>query len=552
MIDTEKRTAFLKKVHLFRGMTDAQLTALAENMGEISYSEASEIYHVSDKAESFYFVYSGKVSLILKPGKLNQYTSELVSGDYFGLEIAFNRSQRIAAANAQTDTILLTLTPQQVLDLANQSTHFKSSLKLMDTTRKLIVSLKFNWVEAGETIYLLSRKHPIVLYRMLLGPVFGALIPLALFALWLVTTSLFLVTFAGLLLIAELLWVIWIVIDYGNDYYVITNRRIMWLEKVIGLYDSRQESPLRMVLPVSVDTGVLGRAMDFGEVIVRTYTSRIIFQNIFHPYQVAAMIDEYCSRTQEAIRRGEVDAMKQSIRTKLGLVKPQAPPAPPAPNPPKGSKINIPRTLVTDLFRLRTEEAGKIVYRKHWFILIQQDWLASLLILVDLILFFVYPFASSSGNRLTVIVLLLTALFILLLWWVYEFVDWRNDRFEITPEQIVDLDKKPLGREERKSANLEDILSIEYERIGLTGILLNFGTVYIKVGTTEFTFDDVADPASVQSEVEQWRNQRVIRKRDIENASERERMADWIAAYHQNAEEFSREQELKNARSKTE
>ena len=58
------------------------------------------------------------------------------------------------------------------------------------------------------------------------------------------------------------------------------------------------------------------------------------------------------------------------------------------------------------------------------------------------------------------------------------------------------------------------------------------------VGTTEFTFDEVQDPASVQAEIEEWRNRRLINKRNAENAAERERMAEWLAAYHQNRDDF--------------
>ncbi len=50
----------------------------------------------------------------------------------------------------------------------------------------------------------------------------------------------------------------WNALDWRNDYYVITDRRVVWLEKVIGLYDSRQESPLRMILSVETESGLLG------------------------------------------------------------------------------------------------------------------------------------------------------------------------------------------------------------------------------------------------------------------------------------------------------
>ncbi len=39
-------------------------------------------------------------------------------------------------------------------------------------------------------------------------------------------------------------WTIWTWIDWGNDYYVVTNQRVVWIEVVIGLYESRNEAPM--------------------------------------------------------------------------------------------------------------------------------------------------------------------------------------------------------------------------------------------------------------------------------------------------------------------
>jgi len=80
---------------------------------------------------------------------------------------------------------------------------------------------------------------------------------------------------------------------------------------------------------------------------------------------------------------------------------------------------------------------------------------------------------------------------ILFLWLLYDYVDWHNDIYQVTPDQILDIERKPFGTEDKKAAPLENILSIEYERIGFLGLLFNFGTVLIKVGTTTFTFDHV-------------------------------------------------------------
>ncbi len=529
----------LKKVHLFHGLSEERLTTLAEKMGELSYAEAQELYAPGDKADAMFLVLRGGVKVSRKTTrKAALQPDHFTEGDYFGLEPAFKRPRRIAKASVDANTTLLVIQGAEILELIKESPHFKTTLQLVETSRRNIARLFFRWLQPDETIYLLLRKHYIVLYQMLLGPMFALMVPFFFLFLWALTpNSAFPPVALAMTGFLDALWFIWVVIDYGNDYYIITNRRIIWVEKIIGLYDSRQESPISQMQSASVETGFLGRILDYGDVVSRTFTSRITFSNIEHPHQVQAMLDEYLNRSKIFQQREEVEAMKQAIRIKLKLAEPPNPPAPPAAAPP-GGKINIPRLLIRELFKLRAEESGKIVYRKHWYILIRQVGMVTAMLFLDLIGLFYFGILSQIANRGTVVVLLFTAFFPLALWWIYQFADWRNDRFELTSEQIMDIDKKPLGTEQRKTAKLEDILSIEFERIGLLGYLLNFGTVYIKVGTTDFTFDEVHDPASVQAEIEEWRNRRLINKRNAESAAERERMANWIAAYHNNRGEF--------------
>jgi hypothetical protein len=69
--------------------------------------------------------------------------------------------------------------------------------------------------------------------------------------------------------------------------------------------------------------------------------------------------------------------------------------------------------------------------------------------------------------------------------------------------------------------------------------LLNYGTVYITVGGTKLSFDDVLDPAGVQADINRRRMARIAKKNEDNANVERERMATWLAAYHQNVEEFN-------------
>jgi hypothetical protein len=122
-------------------------------------------------------------------------------------------------------------------------------------------------------------------------------------------------------------------------------------------------------------------------------------------------------------------------------------------------------------------------------------------------------------------------------------MDWSNDQFIVNAEQIIDVDREPFGTEKRNAAQLENILGTEYQRIGVLGNIFNFGTVYITVGGTKLAFENVLDPAAVQSDINRRFAARKAKNEQEKVAKERERMAEWLATYHLNADTLRAEEE---------
>jgi hypothetical protein len=111
-------------------------------------------------------------------------------------------------------------------------------------------------------------------------------------------------------------------------------------------------------------------------------------------------------------------------------------------------------------------------------------------------------------------------------------VDWANDIYQITHEHIVDIYKKPLGRENRKVAPLENILGTEVDRKGLVGVMLNYGDVIANVGTTQFTFHGVFDPIGVQQDIVHAQEAFMQRNKEKERRQRRNEMIELIDIYH--------------------
>ena len=545
-IEAADLAEFLTTIHLFHYLSLEQIAIVAAGLKELSLAADVEVIKEGTEGSSLYLIYSGSVRVTREGEKASLAT--LVRHDYFGEVALLKRRKRMATVTTLEPTVVLILSGEQFKKLVKQIPELRSNFAVNVASHKLANRLHFNWVREDEVIYFLAQKHPYRLVEALVLPALALLLPAALLFVFL-----FFPTFkpllwgAGATFLAIVLWIIWRTIDWGNDYYVVTNQRVVYLEKVIGLYDSTQEAPLSTILSVGVETDLLGRQLGFGNVIIRTYVGKIIFRHVSNPKQAAAVVEEHWHRVRETSRRVEADAMRYELRKRMGLIsgdaKPQPGPAPVVVN----SKPSFAEKLSLSLFRVRIERAGTITYRKHIFVLFQQTWqptLGLIILFFLLVIDLIHPMSPIS-TLVPVLAseLLFTAWVVLffsfILWWIYQYIDWSNDIFQVTPDQILDIDRKPFGTEERRAAPLENILSTEAQREGFLEYLLNYGTVYINVGgATELRFSDVTDPATVQQDIDNRRLARINSKAEAQAKNERERLADWFATYHSVNEEM--------------
>ncbi len=564
MIDIPARIAFLKKIHLFYGLDDGELETIAAQLEEVSVASGEVIFKQGGPSEYFYMIYKGSVRIVRQQERKEIQLAVLVANDYFGEMGLISHRKRSGTVIATSETTLLILSRENFEQLYRKSARLRLNMEVAVRSRHLARSLQFKWLRPDEVIYFLARKHPIVLYQKLVLPVLSAGLPLMLFYAYAAIVNSFVVLFAALLsLVVSAGWIVWNILDWGNDYYIVTNQRVVWLEKVIGIYDSRQESPLSTILSVGVETRQLGRMLDFGDVVIRTFVGKIVFNDVSHPEQAQHMIEEYWNRTKAQAVSMEKEAMKNAIRKHLGLPIPSSSKAdstssaatPPAPRRPNA----LLRFLGSNTLKMRYELGDHVVYRKHWVVLILEAWmpfggtLGMLLaflyrffqILFDpQLAFFPHPGRWLPDTWLAVFFLVF---FPFAGWLAYEIMDWSNDKYEVTNEQIIDIDRKPFGTESRNAAQLESILGTNYIRKGILGNLFNYGTVYITVGGTKLAFEDVMDPATVQSDIDRRRMARSAAQAAAKVATERERMAEWLATYHRSADTF-REEERRNSK----
>lgn len=383
-----------------------------------------------------------------------------------------------------------------------------------------MIESRFSWLHKDEVVLSLHWRHPYLLALRLLLPAFLLTLPAALWLLgffgrFLPLAYLFLGPLAALLFM-------WFYLDWQNDYYVVTNKRVVHMEKVMLLYEERSEALLERIQNVTlVSPHALARMLGFANLVIETAGARgkMVLTALPQAERVQEEILAQVERSQrgEAPQEALVEAQEMTVVT--------------------GKRGTLPLLLDYIFPRLRLEEDSQVTWRKHWYILLQKT--AGPLVLLALVLEIGGTVALglplvSFLPRTSALVLCATAASLLALFILYRYEDWRNDIYILTDDRIIDMEKKPLFlREERREASLAMIQDVKYLIPGVIYNLLNVGMVIIETAATEgeFTFDWVHDPRRAQEEI----FARVDAYREREKRKEQEAQAaqlkKWLEAY---------------------
>ncbi|MBC8506820.1 MAG: cyclic nucleotide-binding domain-containing protein [Anaerolineales bacterium] len=521
---------FLATIRIFRKLDEMERESLSQRLDEITFNEGDELFHEGSPGGDFYIITSGKIHLARGEGDNRYEIGDLRSGEFFGEQSYLENKGHTATATAVLNTKLLVLKREQFGELLKAYPEIKEELKLLARSYSLGQTRQFEWLGDDEIIHLIAQKHFFVMLKsfvpiVILG-IIGAVMMLAGV---LGGDAKYYSIVGGLLSSLVVLWAFWALIDWRNDYYIVTNKRVVWLEKIVLVYESRHEAPLDAVISVHMNSDYIQRLWRSGDVIVNTYTGRIVMENVNKPKQLEGVIQEYWQRAKQRYTEEEHEMRVRMVRESIGLDErddgsSDRPPARP---------IQQPGLLrqIANFFKARYEEQGTITYRKHKFILVMDSWKAVLFLGITTVflialLVFKFPFGDIFSKIIVGANIIATVIFI------YRFIDWGNDIFQLTDRNIFDIDRKPFGQDLRKSAPLERILNTQVAQ-SFWQRIFNYGTVIINVGEAKFTFDDVVNPSMVQQEIFHRYYTRKQQIESVEASRERDRMVEWLKIYHE-------------------
>lgn len=534
----------LRESALFSALPDEDLPIIGEALVRVELPAGEILFEEGEDIDGIFLVETGKLTGF---DQENRHIADYKRGDILGLITSNLANERQETIQAQKNSQVWYLSGANLERLISERPAFAETVTVLANSQVMVRRMAMPWLEADEKVSLIARKHPVFL-------LFAGAPPILFFALTLVglnylqPESIMLGVMFFFFICA--VWLLWNINNWANDFYLITSKRMVWVERVSGFYESRQEAPLGTLISVGVQTGQMGAILGFADVIVRTYYGDIRFERVAHAKTIGKLIESFWAKSKHVDLELDAKEIRRVLREKFGKAPEEV--TSKELQAEYGIENEIPRAeisffewLFSDFLKVRYEAGGSITYRKHWVVLLRKIFLSLAGAVLSAGFVIAVLTRNISGlNSAMALTLGFFALMVSFAVMLYQYVDWRNDVFQLTPNQVIDLDRKPFGRESRRAAPLDNILSIEYERRGIIPMIFNFGTVYITVGNTQLTFNNVYHPSDVQQDIFARMGKHVQETQDRQTNQERDRIAQWFKVFQEESRDLTTSQDV--------
>lgn len=543
MPSTEEIVHILQEVRLFSGLSRPQLRRLAPLVKEVPYPARETVCRQGEPGLRYYIILKGavRVTRVDPEGRVAE-VRRLAAGEAFGEHSLLLGDVRDATVETVEETVFLCIDKEDFDQLLAADPSIERALKMREDVAERRRYPRFSWLEPGELPLKVLRKHFFAfLDRVILS--------LSIFGLLATMGGVFLAVGGGkgafgiagwLLIVGSLVplgSILYFYIDWRNDIYILTNRRVVHRERTGALLirENFSAAPLQAIQNVQVSqVGIIGRVLKFGDLIIETAgaAGQVVFRSIPDPWGVQQVILEQQARVRSLMRIQERDAIRRAVRHHFLFEEEREKEGGSLPSPPVQERPGC-LWLVRYFFPPSWQREGTTVtWRRHWFTLLGAIWIPSTIILAATLVAAVF---ARLEHQLSPNVALLYGLvmFFAIPWLLWNFEDWQNDFFQVTATRIVQVDQLPLFlREQRREANLEQVTNVRFEQ-GVLGKILRYGDVFVETAAPSgtFHFQKVSRPQEVQREIFAH-IEAARRRRQEEEARQRQKeMLDWLSAY---------------------
>ncbi|MGQ9925722.1 MAG: PH domain-containing protein [Chloroflexaceae bacterium] len=319
--------------------------------------------------------------------------------------------------------------------------------------------------------------------------------------------------------------------DWLNDELILTNQRVVFDNDQVfvpRLIEQRvqQQIFLEDVQDVNAKTNTYPQhILKYGTITVKSarFGGDIVFESASQPMEMQRQImDQVCALRKRMTAADYQRMIDERIYGKKG-------------SPGKTTTIiKQTRTArwLNALFPENPEvdeKTSTITWRPHWLFMLQAQIGPTLLLAMGL---FVVALANSYLELEAGWIILATSLVVVayLLWAAWEFEDYRNDKYILALTNVVDIEKKPFGPEDRRQASLAAITNVRFETTFISN-LLGYGDVVLETAGAggKFTFLRVPRPNQVVSTINEYivNFRRAAREKNLNDT------LDLLAQYHE-------------------
>jgi hypothetical protein len=296
-------------------------------------------------------------------------------------------------------------------------------------------------------------------------------------------------------------WCIYMYLDWRNDFLILTNERVIALYEVVLGQHSQDQLYIEDIQNVIANRATyLQYWLNFGTVQITSaaYRPPLQFEQATAPQDMQSHIMGFVNKRRQQENKSNFDAM---IKSKVyGQAAAAAVPKP---------KLRLSKSppIINKLFYENPEVAdnGNITWRQHWIFIpfvVIKPIVALVLAFIGLALINgVYPLGTLALVGITLVIILL---FLVWAWYVVE--DERNELYILQPTNLIDVEKKPLGPEQRNTASIGSVQNVKTET-SLIGRIIGYGDVIIETAGAggSLTFPRLPNPDEVVAIINDYR-----------------------------------------------
>lgn len=303
------------------------------------------------------------------------------------------------------------------------------------------------------------------------------------------------------LVIIFLLLCVYVFFDWTNDQLVITNLRVIIDDEVLLVRHVQEQLFIDDIQNVTASTNTYPQHwLKYGTIVIRSANAdrKMVFAGANQPLETQAKIN---AEVRKLRGQQSADSFRSMVEQKVYNVKP--PSTRPAPR-----VVEKPMPLllrwVLDANPKISSEKGTITWRPHWIFLVQK--LAQPIGTLFLALFLLIlssRLGILTGGWFVLVSILIVG--ICVFWMVWEVEDYRNDAYILEPDKLIDVQKKPFGPEDRRTAALGSLQNVNFKVTFWSGIF-GFGNVLAETAGSggAFTFPHVPNAPDVAATINDY------------------------------------------------